>query len=244
MHALKNCHEEGAGLRERKKMRTRMELISAALDLCERQGFDKTTVEEIAAAVDISPRTFNRYFASKEDAILGPVEDMISAVVAALDEEPRMGCELQALCNAHIKVLEELDMQENSLSFHRFEQMQRIAQVSPTVNARNLEISDRKYQALTNKVAQRLELPVTDTRVRLVIATWMAVMHVAMDDWRRSREQVEDIRQAAVPESDESQERSHCASVIRSTFELYRQLTPHLSSQACTQTGPGLTTIT
>jgi transcriptional regulator GlxA family with amidase domain len=56
--------EPPLGLRERKKQRTHATLIDAAVELCERQGFERTTVDQIAAIADVSPRTFSRYFAT------------------------------------------------------------------------------------------------------------------------------------------------------------------------------------
>jgi AcrR family transcriptional regulator len=61
-------------LRDRKRERTRLALIAAAAELFEHQGYDETTVAEIAAAADIGTRTFFGYFASKED-ILFPESD-------------------------------------------------------------------------------------------------------------------------------------------------------------------------
>ncbi|MBN9606031.1 MAG: TetR family transcriptional regulator [Actinomycetales bacterium] len=59
------------GLRERKRRATRRAILLATLDLIERKGLDAVTIDDIARAADVSPRTFFNYFASKEEAFVG-----------------------------------------------------------------------------------------------------------------------------------------------------------------------------
>ncbi|MEV5054335.1 TetR family transcriptional regulator [Arthrobacter sp. LAR12-1-1.1] len=61
----------GVGLRQRTREAVREQIAEVALVMFDEQGFDETTVDQIAAAVGISPRSFFRYFASKEDVVLG-----------------------------------------------------------------------------------------------------------------------------------------------------------------------------
>jgi AcrR family transcriptional regulator len=75
-------------LRERKKAETRTALASAALRLAIELGPDRVTVDEIAEASGVSPRTFFNYFASKEDAILGNSSASTSRLVEHLAERP------------------------------------------------------------------------------------------------------------------------------------------------------------
>lgn len=71
-------------LRVRKIERTRLALIDAAVDLCLSRGYDNTTVEQIAAACDVSSRTFSRYFNTKEAVFVAVLDDFASEVALEL----------------------------------------------------------------------------------------------------------------------------------------------------------------
>jgi AcrR family transcriptional regulator len=78
----------GQGLRERKKQATRQALSAAAMQLAIERGLDNVLVEDIAAAADVSPRTFNNYFASKYEAICALALDRALQMGGALRARP------------------------------------------------------------------------------------------------------------------------------------------------------------
>ena len=80
--------EADPGRRARKKQRTRDALFEAAMELFAAKGYDRTAVHEITDAVDVSERTFFRYFASKEDLVLSFIRDGAAAFAAALAARP------------------------------------------------------------------------------------------------------------------------------------------------------------
>src|SRR5580693_3751366 len=74
--------------RERKKRQTRDALVHAALTLFDAKGYDHTAVREITDAVDVSERTFFRYFASKEDLAVSFARDWTDTMLASLAARP------------------------------------------------------------------------------------------------------------------------------------------------------------
>ena len=74
--------------RERRRQRLIAEIEQAALRLFVERGYDAVTVEDIADAVDISRRTFFRYFASKDDVLLGDPHRRACAVQTAVSGRP------------------------------------------------------------------------------------------------------------------------------------------------------------
>src|SRR6266702_5450547 len=93
MLASMSANETG-GLRERKKTATREALSAAALRLALEHGPDNVRVDDIAEAAGVSPRTYNNYFASREQAIVAAItaerESRVAAAVAARPASVRL----------------------------------------------------------------------------------------------------------------------------------------------------------
>jgi AcrR family transcriptional regulator len=85
------------GLREQKKKQARDALEKAALRLFEERGFDATTIKDIATAAAMSPRTFFRYFASKQDVVFSGSGEELAVLKGLLSEESLDQTPLQTL---------------------------------------------------------------------------------------------------------------------------------------------------
>ena len=82
-----HCHMP-EGLRERKKQRTREQIVEAAMRLFADRGYHATTIADIASAADVAPRTFFSYFPSKEAVVFHNVDRDLDALASALRDRP------------------------------------------------------------------------------------------------------------------------------------------------------------
>jgi AcrR family transcriptional regulator len=170
------------GRRERKKQRTREALIDAAFALFAEKGFDATTVEEIADAVDVSSRTFFRYFASKEDVALTFQEEQVQAVASALAARPADEPIMTALRRTVVEIARACEAGELGFDPGRFECMLTMVKDSAALMAGSLEHAQRKQALLTEIVARRMGLdPAADLRPHVVAAAAHCGFQAAAD---------------------------------------------------------------
>ncbi|CAN5724805.1 TetR family transcriptional regulator [soil metagenome] len=161
------------GLRERKKRRTRASLIDAALELSERQGYEHTTVEQIAVAVDVSARTFTRYFPTKDSVILSLLENVTAAVNAELFRQPANLPPFQALLAANLAVLDRARAGGAPMSGQRVLSFWRTLNNSPSLQRL---ATDVRTHETSDAMAKRLSVSADDRAVKLISAVWAAVI--------------------------------------------------------------------
>jgi AcrR family transcriptional regulator len=163
-----------AGLRERKKQRTRAMLIEAAIELCDRQGFEQTTVEQIAAVADVSPRTFSRYFATKDAVVLAFVDEVIEMVAIELESQPAEIGDIEALYRAHVQAfLKTKTAPPTQLTSDRLLASARIITSSPALIQ---SASEFRADAVNVVLARRMGVPGDDRRLKLTAVVWTAII--------------------------------------------------------------------
>ncbi|MGW4202108.1 TetR/AcrR family transcriptional regulator [Streptomyces sp. NPDC004726] len=165
------------GLRERKKIKTRIAIRRAMYRLIAAQGYEATTIEQIADAADVSPSTVFRYFPTKEDIVLSDEYDtVLEARLRArpLDEDP-----LDSI--AHV-IRESLS---TFIEAERDEVVQRtklLVEV-PAVRARVTESMSTTSQVLVHALADRTGRERDDLQVRVAAAAVLAALREAMVCW-------------------------------------------------------------
>lgn len=171
--------DTGVGLRERKKQRTRAQLIDAAFRLFTEQGFDATTIEEIVEQVEVSPRTFFRYFDSKEDVVIGFFDDMGLELRGLLAARPAKEGAFLAARNALASLVDVYTERAE-----RVQAAKRLAGETPSIRARLLDKHARWENWVTEVLAERLGVdPDVDPRPRLIAAVTLAAFSCAVGSW-------------------------------------------------------------
>jgi AcrR family transcriptional regulator len=167
---------EAVGLRERKKSETRRAIADAALALALERGPHAVTVDDIAAAAGISPRTVFNYFATKEEAILGLDPDRRRDLLERLADRPAGEAPLEALRVAF------QDTTTEGSGAVAWRTRARLARDHPQLHSAYLASFASLEDELTAVLAERLGVdPAREPLPRLAVTIALTAMRVAVD---------------------------------------------------------------
>jgi AcrR family transcriptional regulator len=164
------------GLRERKKLQTREQITEAAIRLFAERGFDRTTVDDIAQAADVSRRTFFRYFARKEDVVLSWKQEAADELREALAVRPAGEAPLDAVQGA-ISALAQSYGARRELTLGLLRLFERPLELPYAEH-------DAWDEVLAEGIAARLGVdPARDPRPRLFASVGFAVLIATVQSW-------------------------------------------------------------
>ena len=178
------------GLRERKKARTRASIREHALRLFREQTYQGTTVEQIAAAAEVSPSTFFRYFPTKEDIVLR--DDMDTRMIEALERQPTSLGPLSAVRAA----LREVFTSYTQADLDLLGETTALTMTVPEIRARAMNEFARSISAISEALAKRAGRGADDLVVRTTAGAVIGVvMSITMpwEDWSSDRRTIEDM---------------------------------------------------
>jgi len=166
------------GLRERKKAKTIASVQMHALRLFRESGYHETTVEQIAEAAEISPSTFFRYFATKEDVLV--VDNYDPLLVEAFDAQPPELSPLEAVRNAFTVEIGKMSEDEMKTLRERVQLMMSV----PELRAASLNNLTQTMEIIAELTAKRTGRPADDWDIQVfagavIGANFSVMLHYA-----------------------------------------------------------------
>ena len=166
-------------LRERKKLATRAALARAALELGLERGIDHVTVEDIAAAADVSPRTFFNYFATKEQAFIADDLDRCQSFLASFVAQPDGLQPWHALRAATVEAFTANLRPERDRALR-----ERLVRANPKVLLELFHHLEELDRDVSDEVARRCGQAATSLPVRLQVAAVGAALRASFETWQ------------------------------------------------------------
>jgi AcrR family transcriptional regulator len=171
--------EPAPGLRSLKKRKTRLAIQGAALELFAEQGFEETTVEQIAARAEVSTATFFRYFRTKGEVIFSDQAYQHSVLEQAIIERPGSEDDLAAIRNAvRERWLPLLDPEQTV-------RQARAAATSPLLRGLGTDLAFKWQDLISGALARRRGLEAPDQKCRLTAATVFSIFSATVNTWMR-----------------------------------------------------------
>jgi AcrR family transcriptional regulator len=176
-----------AGLRERKKAKTRATIRDVAMRLFEEQGYAATTVDQIAEAAEVSQSTFFRYFPAKEDVVLA--DDYDPVMIAALHAQPAGTHPIDAVIAAMREVYGRMTPEDIAAERRR----QRLFQSVPELRARVMQQTSAVLQLFAEAIADRHGLPADDFSAKVMAGAIIGAVLAALPNGADGSHDFQDI---------------------------------------------------
>ncbi|GAB3968285.1 TetR family transcriptional regulator [Actinoallomurus acanthiterrae] len=167
-------------MRERTRRAVRAELAELALGLFVERGYERTTVEDIAAAAGLSRRSFFRYFPTKEDVLFGDVDDLAEQIAAEIRARP--GDEDAWAC-LHTVLR---DWEPRIHTAQRELTGLRLIETTPALRARLHQRRDELRDRIATALRERPGAPLDAFTADLLTAAAGAALDAVAREWLRS----------------------------------------------------------
>ena len=184
MNDAKNAPE---GLRQRKQRETRLSLSHATIRLCLQRGWANVTIEEIAEAANVSPRTFRNYFATKAEAVAAGHLERMLRIADTLSSLPANENLWSAITNSVVSQFEPPKPKNSSADARAWLANIQFVLTEPAIRGEVLKASAAAQAPLADAIATRLRIRRTDDLYpELLAATVIAAVGLVMDRWLKS----------------------------------------------------------
>ena len=183
----------GVTLRQIKKERTRQNIADTALRLFTERGYEQTTIEEIATQAEVGTRTLYRYYATKEDLVLGStrpgLRQLVDGLRARPDDEP-LSRSLNAILTQFCYIL--------SVERERGLVLRELIERTPSVRARVYDEIGRTRVELAREIRRRIGSARGDPSPELAAGVVMVVVDLAVVTWAAGRRSPHRVVEQAV----------------------------------------------
>jgi AcrR family transcriptional regulator len=169
---------QSMSLRERKKRLAQATIEETALRLFQQQGYEQTSIQDIADAVMMSSRTFFRYFASKEEVLFGPMRAVLSEGIRFLQRVAPTESPHAAL-RATFVYLASLYQQQRARFLIRYQ----VAMQTPSIASLYLYALMETEPAMCEALCSHLQAATNRHEIRFLVAIYMAALRLALEEW-------------------------------------------------------------
>jgi AcrR family transcriptional regulator len=160
------------GLRERKKLRTREQIVERAMELFDERGFEHVTIADIAAAADIAPRTFFSYFPTKEAVVFHDFDAVFVAMRDRMMDGRAEGESTMDALRAFVQgIVSEMDPRDPAEQCRH-----RVIESSEALQQHNRELVGRLERVLADGIARDLQVEPGSLRARVAAAAAAAAL--------------------------------------------------------------------